>query len=262
MGLTQTVAHFVTTTRFRDLPHDVVQLAQGFVLDGLGVALAGSTDECARIIHAQMRDIGGRAECSVLGTLARAPAPRRPRNGVAGHAMDYDDTQFSTPRKPFTGCSRILRRRYSLRLSRWRKRKESGRELSRLHFRRRGRVPHRRCDQSAPLPVRFSLDRYDGRDWAAVAAAQKFAPEGGCFAARIRDRGKHVIRIARKFRNDDQTIACRPGGAKRRDGRAAWTRRLYCRCIIFSKRPAVSSMPWPAVMTRTKSSGVSARPIS
>ena len=33
-------------TRYRDIPHDVVQLARGFILDGLGVALAGSTDEC------------------------------------------------------------------------------------------------------------------------------------------------------------------------------------------------------------------------
>ena len=50
MGLTQEVAKFVARTRYRDLPLvDVVRPARGFVLDGLGVALAGSTDECSHI---------------------------------------------------------------------------------------------------------------------------------------------------------------------------------------------------------------------
>jgi 2-methylcitrate dehydratase PrpD len=49
MGLTQEVAKFVARTRYRDLPLDVIRLARGFILDGLGVALAGSTDECSRI---------------------------------------------------------------------------------------------------------------------------------------------------------------------------------------------------------------------
>jgi 2-methylcitrate dehydratase PrpD len=51
MGLTQEVASYVAKTRFRDLPSEVVGLARGFILDGLGVALAGSTDECARIVQ-------------------------------------------------------------------------------------------------------------------------------------------------------------------------------------------------------------------
>lgn len=49
MGLTQEVAKFVARTRHRDVSLDVVRLARGFVLDGLGVALAGSTDECSRV---------------------------------------------------------------------------------------------------------------------------------------------------------------------------------------------------------------------
>ncbi len=36
MGLTQEVASFVATTRYRDIPHEVIQLARGFILDGLG----------------------------------------------------------------------------------------------------------------------------------------------------------------------------------------------------------------------------------
>lgn len=49
MGLTQAVAKFVARTRYREVSLDVVRLDRGFVLNGLGVALAGSTDACSRI---------------------------------------------------------------------------------------------------------------------------------------------------------------------------------------------------------------------
>ena len=104
MGLTQEIASFVAKTRYRDIPSDVVRLAEGFILDGLGVALAGSTDECARIVQAHIRQMRARDECAVLGTGLRAPAPKAAlANGVAGHAMDYDDTQLSTSKEAVYG---------------------------------------------------------------------------------------------------------------------------------------------------------------
>lgn len=104
MGITQEIASYVAGTRYRDIPIDVIQLARGFILDGLGVALAGSTDECARIVQRQIRQMGGSAECSVLGTSVLAPAAKAAlANGVAGHAMDYDDTQLSTSKEAVYG---------------------------------------------------------------------------------------------------------------------------------------------------------------
>lgn len=104
MGVTQEIASYVAGTRYRDIPIDVIQLARGFILDGLGVALAGSTDECARIVQRQIRQMGGSAECSVLGTSVLAPAAKAAlANGVAGHAMDYDDTQLSTSKEAVYG---------------------------------------------------------------------------------------------------------------------------------------------------------------
>ena len=41
-GLTGEIANYVAKTRYRDIPLEVIRLAQGFVLDGLGVALAAS----------------------------------------------------------------------------------------------------------------------------------------------------------------------------------------------------------------------------
>jgi len=104
MGLTQEVARFVARTGYRDIPKEVMQLARGFILDGLGVALAGSTDECSRIVQAQVRQMGGKGEASIVGTALTAPAAKAAlANGVAGHAMDYDDTQLSTSKEAVYG---------------------------------------------------------------------------------------------------------------------------------------------------------------
>src|SRR5881296_3137448 len=104
MGLTQEVASFVAKTRYCDIPPDVIQLARGFILDGLGVALAGSTDECSRIVQAQIRQMNGREESTILGTSLSAPLAKAAlANGVAAHAMDYDDTQLSTSKEGVYG---------------------------------------------------------------------------------------------------------------------------------------------------------------
>jgi 2-methylcitrate dehydratase PrpD len=104
MGITQEVANFIAKARYSDLPVQAVTLARGFILDGLGVALAGATDECARIVQAQIRQMSGKPEASILGTGLRAPAAKAAlANGVAGHAMDYDDTQLSTSKQAVYG---------------------------------------------------------------------------------------------------------------------------------------------------------------
>ncbi len=55
MGLTREVAEFVRGTRYGDVPGAVIRSAKGFVLDGLGVILAGSRERGSRIIHSHVR---------------------------------------------------------------------------------------------------------------------------------------------------------------------------------------------------------------
>ena len=50
MGLTEEVVGFVYRTGSKDISREVVALAKGFVLDGLGVSLAGSTEQGSRIL--------------------------------------------------------------------------------------------------------------------------------------------------------------------------------------------------------------------
>jgi 2-methylcitrate dehydratase PrpD len=104
VGLTQEIANYVSKVSRKDIPPEVIRSARGFILDGLGVALAGSMDECSRIVQAHIKQLGGRNECSVLGTALRVPASQAAlANGVAGHALDYDDTQLSTSKEAVYG---------------------------------------------------------------------------------------------------------------------------------------------------------------
>ncbi|MBI2209511.1 MAG: MmgE/PrpD family protein, partial [Deltaproteobacteria bacterium] len=104
MGLTQEVVNFVVETRYRDIPPEVIRLAQGFILDGLGVTLAGCTEKGSRILQGLIRQSGGKKEATVAGTGAMAPSMMAAlANGAAGHAMDYDDTQLSTSKEAVYG---------------------------------------------------------------------------------------------------------------------------------------------------------------
>jgi 2-methylcitrate dehydratase PrpD len=104
MGVTQEIAVYVRRTRYRDIPGEVIRLAQGFILDGFGVALAGQIEEGTRIILNYARRLGGREEVPVLGTRYKLPLPHAALvNGVSAHAMDYDDTQLSTSKEAVYG---------------------------------------------------------------------------------------------------------------------------------------------------------------
>ncbi len=104
MELTREIVRFVCETRYKDLPDEVVRLSKGFVLDALGVTLAGTTEKGSRILHTYIRQMGGKAESTILGTGLRAPAPKAALgNGASGHAMDYDDTQLSTSKEGVYG---------------------------------------------------------------------------------------------------------------------------------------------------------------
>jgi 2-methylcitrate dehydratase PrpD len=104
MGLTQEVVMFAAKTRYGDIPPEVIRVAQGFFLDGLGVTLAGSTEEGSRILQAHVRQMGGKGEAAVVGAGFMAPVAKAALvNGASGHAMDYDDTQLSTSKEGVYG---------------------------------------------------------------------------------------------------------------------------------------------------------------
>ena len=96
-GVTDYVAAFVETTKYEDIPADVIELGKKSILDGLGLALAGSKAETGGLCRQYVEKLGisgGRA--TIAGsTLKTSPRFAAFVNGVSIHADDFDDTQLA-----------------------------------------------------------------------------------------------------------------------------------------------------------------------
>jgi 2-methylcitrate dehydratase PrpD len=97
MSVTEYVADFVLGLEHEDIPDGVRRTAIEHILDGYGLALSGHDEEG----HAIMRRYAERVSCAeevvIFGTPLRSSAEIAALvNGLAMHAMDYDDTQLST----------------------------------------------------------------------------------------------------------------------------------------------------------------------
>jgi 2-methylcitrate dehydratase PrpD len=97
MGLTRHVAEFVACTTADDVPASVRGLAKRSILDGLGLAVAGSRSRAAEIARAEVASYGQlREEATTLGVGTRVAARFGAfLNGLAIHADDFDDTQLA-----------------------------------------------------------------------------------------------------------------------------------------------------------------------
>jgi 2-methylcitrate dehydratase PrpD len=96
-SLTGYVADFIASTRFGRIPEPVVALGKKSIVDGLGLALAGSVAKSGGIVRRHLQGLGLRGgSASVIGSALRVP-PRFAAfaNGIGVHADDYDDTQLA-----------------------------------------------------------------------------------------------------------------------------------------------------------------------
>jgi 2-methylcitrate dehydratase PrpD len=96
MSATTRLAEFVVKTSLRDCPDAVLAQVRRAALDSIGVMLAGATEPVAQSVRAVARAEGGIGLCTVLGTSLRtSPGWAALANGAAGHAHDFDDTNFA-----------------------------------------------------------------------------------------------------------------------------------------------------------------------
>ena len=96
-GLTEYVSKFVASTKYEDIPNDVIELGKKSILDGLGLALAGSRAQTGPICREYLEHLG---VCGGKTTIIGSSKKTSPRfaafvNGVSIHADDFDDTQLS-----------------------------------------------------------------------------------------------------------------------------------------------------------------------
>jgi len=94
-GLTKYVAEFIVNTKYEHIPEDVLVLGKKTILDGFGLALAGSVSTLGPRLRQYIASLGltsGKSS-SIIGTNMKA-APRFAAlaNGTSIHSDDYDDT--------------------------------------------------------------------------------------------------------------------------------------------------------------------------
>jgi 2-methylcitrate dehydratase PrpD len=96
-GLTNYVGLFVTQTKYEEIPANVIELGKKSILDGLGLALAGSRAESGAISRQFVEQSG---VCGGKATIIGSRQKTSPRfaalvNGISVHADDFDDTQLA-----------------------------------------------------------------------------------------------------------------------------------------------------------------------
>lgn len=96
-SLTEAAARFVANVTFDDLPKQAIDLARRQILDGLAVMIGGTEQEALAVMGRYISATGGSAQARLVGDASmRVPAHLAALwNGLAGHAMDWDDTQLA-----------------------------------------------------------------------------------------------------------------------------------------------------------------------
>lgn len=91
MDVTAKIARFATELKYASIPPAAVQTAKTAVRDCLGVALAGSKEEDAKICAQVARQENAREDTTVIGQGFKTSALNAAlANGTAAHALDFD----------------------------------------------------------------------------------------------------------------------------------------------------------------------------
>lgn len=103
MDATAKIAQFVVQTHYVSVPAKALETAKTAVLDCLGVALAGSREECAQIAARIARQEDARKESTIFGRAFKSSVMQAAfANGIAAHALDFDHsfTMMGQPTAP------------------------------------------------------------------------------------------------------------------------------------------------------------------
>ena len=74
-GLTKYVSDFVVNAKYGDIPENVIALGKKTLLDGFGLALAGSASGIGPLIRRYIETLGfSDGKASIIGTSMKAPA--------------------------------------------------------------------------------------------------------------------------------------------------------------------------------------------
>jgi 2-methylcitrate dehydratase PrpD len=109
---TRTLLDFVSRTQADEVPAEVLHESTRCLLDHLGLAIAGAAEPAAGIAREQCLVLGGEPQARALGTFHRLRVTDAALvNGIACHALDFDDTHVPTilhPTTPLYGAGTAL----------------------------------------------------------------------------------------------------------------------------------------------------------
>ena len=93
--ISQIWAEYAVDLTFEDLSPESIAAAKMFLYDSFGCALGGSKTEDFQILEEVFKEIGGRGECSVIGSKLKTDVrSARLINGVAIRALDFNDVYW------------------------------------------------------------------------------------------------------------------------------------------------------------------------
>jgi len=102
--LTEDAAGFASSLAYEDIPQHTRHIAKRCIIDGLGVMLAGTEQEALKVAARYLDATGATPVARPVGNRALRVSPQQAAfwNGLAGHAMDWDDTQVAEgPDRPY-----------------------------------------------------------------------------------------------------------------------------------------------------------------
>jgi len=96
-GVTRTLARYVLSVRYDDLPDPVRKEARRTLLNWMGCAVGGSRHETVDVAIAALAPFSGPAQATVLGRRERLDILHASlMNGISSHVYDFDDTHLKT----------------------------------------------------------------------------------------------------------------------------------------------------------------------
>ena len=101
MTVLREISRFAAGVRDGDVEPDVLRDARRRVTDIIGIALAASGMEPARVVGEVVESWGGAEQASAIGRSSRYPAAGAALlNGTLAHALDFDDTHLPSVLHP------------------------------------------------------------------------------------------------------------------------------------------------------------------
>jgi 2-methylcitrate dehydratase PrpD len=98
--VTRRLAEAIASTRFDDLPAEVIAETRRAVLDWLGSALAGSLEAPARMAQRVVAMLGASEAATVFSAGRSSAAGAALANGVASHILEFDDVHKGSTLHP------------------------------------------------------------------------------------------------------------------------------------------------------------------